>query len=60
MLIDFDKNFDIIIDRWEKINRNKLSFKKYILKEIKRIKRLDVYKKHTNLLNNLKKYEQSI
>ena len=60
MLIDFDKNFDIIIDRWEKINRNKLSFKKYILKEIKRIKRLDVHKKHTNLLNNLKKYEQSI
>jgi len=60
ILIDFHKNFDIIIERWEKINRNKTSFKKYILKEIKRIKRLDVFKKHTNLLINLIKYEQSI
>jgi 5-methylcytosine-specific restriction endonuclease McrA len=60
ILVDFDQNFDIIISRWEKINRNKISFKKYINKEIKRIEKLDCYKKHTNLLKKLKKYEESI
>jgi len=60
ILVDFNQNFDIIISRWEQINRNKISFKKYINKEIKRIKKLDCYKKHTNLLEKLKKYEESI
>lgn len=60
ILIDFDKNFDTIISRWETINRNKISFKKYVCKEIKRLTRLDVHQRHTSLIDKLKKYEETI
>jgi hypothetical protein len=58
-LFYFNINFNNVIETWyQKICRNKVSFKKYLNKEIKRIVRLDKYNKHGKLIEKLKNYER--
>jgi len=61
VLYYFNDNFDIVMYKWHfEVNRNKNSFKKYLIKEISRIQKKDIYGRHTNLLNKIKEYEEKI
>jgi hypothetical protein len=60
VLFNFNKNFEKIMGEWYKINRDKISFKKYLIKEKNRIKKLDIYERHSLLLKKIEKYEQSL
>jgi len=60
-LVYLNSNFNSIIETWfKKICRNKVSFKKYINREIKRIVKLDKYNKHGKLIEKLKNYERKL
>lgn len=56
VLYDFNENFDNIIKVWENKNRNKISFNKYVVKEMNRIYKKDIYNRHTELILKLKTY----
>jgi 5-methylcytosine-specific restriction endonuclease McrA len=56
----FEEYFDDTILKWQSLNRNKKSYKKYILKETKRINSLDIYNKHKLLIEKLKTYAKTI
>jgi hypothetical protein len=60
VLFYFDTHFDNVIKKWFQICRNKISFKRYLNKEIKRIVRLDNYNKHSELIEKLKKHERTM
>lgn len=56
----FSKNFEDVMIKWSQINRNKKSFSKYIIKEVARIEKKDIYGKHKELITKLKDYENKI
>jgi hypothetical protein len=60
VLFYFDTHFDKVIKKWFQICRNKVSFKRYLNKEIKRIVKLDKYNKHSELIEKLKKHERTM
>lgn len=59
VLFKFNQEFEKVMNSWFIKKRSK-SFKKYLKKEIKRIESKDVYKRHTDLIHKMKKYEEKI
>jgi hypothetical protein len=61
VLYYFNDNFDDIIYKWHfEINRNKISFKKYLSSEISRLIKRDIYGRHKELINKMKRYEEKV
>jgi hypothetical protein len=61
VLYYFNDNFDDIIYKWHfEINRNKISFKKYLSSEISRLIKKDIYGRHKELINKMKRYEEKV
>jgi hypothetical protein len=59
-LFEFNRNFDDVINKWLIINRNKDSFSKYLKREIKRLKKLNLYSRHNELIKKLEIYEKEM
>lgn len=61
VLFYFNTEFDIIIKNWiNQIRKRRDTFKTYLDKEVKRIKRFDLHNKHNTLITKLSNYAKTL